>query len=324
MNRCMSIAATALILGLIVTLLTGRTAVADDGAACNKFACHASAHKSGQTAHTGGSPRSSGDDNSARQHSAPSNSRPRGKREPTPREVNAKIARDNRKNVKISRANEEAFKRYQGKLRAWRNCAAPCSAAAPVAPNLQNELATGPAMVEGRRVAQNGQAAAPPVPALSPEQVAYIAVAKLRFPTTKPGIGPSPKINPWKMAAVGYPLWLWSAGPARVGPVSQTVADLSVSLEARVAKTVFRMGDGHTVTCSGVGKKWTRAVRPGQKSPTCGYSYQEPSLPKGSYTVEATTLWEVTWNVNDASGVITVPRSTTAQLPVGELQVLVR
>ncbi|HEX8509357.1 MAG TPA: hypothetical protein VF635_07655 [Propionibacteriaceae bacterium] len=179
-------------------------------------------------------------------------------------------------------------------------------------------------LAEGTTVAPNGQAGAPPVPTLSPEQVAYMAVAKLRFPTTKPGIGPSPDINPWKMAAVGYPLWLWSAGPAEIGPVSQTVADLSVSLEARVAKTVFRMGDGQTVTCSGTGQKWTRAVRAGQKSPVCGYAYQRPSLPKGDYTIEATTTWEVTWNVNNESGVITVPRSSTTQLPVGELQALVR
>ena len=82
--------------------------------------------------------------------------------------------------------------------------------------------------------------------------------------------------------------------------------------------------DGQTVTCSGTGQKWTRAVRAGQKSPVCGYAYQRPSLPKGDYTIEATTTWEVTWNVNNESGVITVPRSSTTQLPVGELQALVR
>lgn len=151
-----------------------------------------------------------------------------------------------------------------------------------------------------------------------------MAVAKLRFPKTTPGIGPSPKINRWKMAAVGYPLWLWSDGPTHVGPVTDTVADLSVSLDARVTKTVFWMGDGQSVTCEGSGTKWTTAVQPGEKSDSCGYAYHKPSLPKGDYTVTATTVWQVAWTINDASGVITVPRSSTTQLPVGELQALTR
>ena len=40
----------------------------------------------------------------------------------------------------------------------------------------------------------------------------------------RPGIGPSPDLNPWDMAAVGYPLWLWADGPTHVGPISDAVA----------------------------------------------------------------------------------------------------
>lgn len=151
-----------------------------------------------------------------------------------------------------------------------------------------------------------------------------MAIATLKFPHTPPRIGPSPKINRWKMAAVGYPLWLWADGPTHVGPVSETVADLSVSLDATVSRTTFRMGDGHTVTCAGAGTKWTGAVQPGEKSPSCGHTYTEPSLPKGDYTVTATTHWQVAWTINDTSGVIPVSRSSSTQLPVGELQVLTR
>ena len=151
-----------------------------------------------------------------------------------------------------------------------------------------------------------------------------MAIARLRFPTTTPGIGPSPEINPWKMAAVGYPLWLWSEGPTSVGPVSDSVANLSVSLRARISKTVFRMGDGESVSCAGTGRAWTRAVKPGQESPVCGYAYQKPSLPRGQYTVTAIAFWTVDWTVNGTSGQITVPRSSTTELPVGELQAIVR
>jgi hypothetical protein len=155
-------------------------------------------------------------------------------------------------------------------------------------------------------------------------QAAAIAVARLQLPTIAPGIGPSPDLNQWNMAAVGYPLWLWADGPTHVGPISDSVAGLSVSLDAEVSSLTFRMGDGHTVTCPGTGHPWTTAVEPGTKSPDCGYSYANPSLPDHAYTVAAIANWAVTWTSNGQSGVINVPVANTTQLPVGELQVLVR
>ena len=155
-------------------------------------------------------------------------------------------------------------------------------------------------------------------------QAAAIAVARLQLPTIAPGIGPAPDVNPWKMAAVGYPLWLWADGPTHVGPISDSVAGLSVSLDAEVSSLTFRMGDGHTVTCAGSGTPWATAVQPGTKSPSCGYSYAKPSLPSDAYTVAAIAHWAVTWTSNGQSGVINVPAVDTTELPVGELQVLVR
>jgi hypothetical protein len=155
-------------------------------------------------------------------------------------------------------------------------------------------------------------------------QAAAIAVARLRLPAIAPGIGPSPDLNPWKMAAVGYPLWLWADGPTHAGPISDSVAGLTVSLDAEVSSLTFRMGDGHSMTCAGSGHPWTAAVEPGTKSPTCGYSYANPSLPDGPYMVAAIANWAVTWTSNGQSGVINVPAVDTSELPVGELQVLVQ
>ena len=155
-------------------------------------------------------------------------------------------------------------------------------------------------------------------------QAAAIAVARLQLPSIPPGIGPSPDINPWNMAAVGYPLWLWADGTTNVGPISDSVAGLSVSLEAEVSSLAFGMGDGNTVRCAGSGHPWTAAVQPGTKSPSCGYSYAKPSLPGRTYTVTAVANWAVTWTSNGQSGVINVPAVDTTELPVGELQVLVR
>jgi len=159
---------------------------------------------------------------------------------------------------------------------------------------------------------------------LTAGQAAAVAVARLQLPTVAPGIGPSPDLNPWNMAAVGYPLWLWADGPTHVGPISDSVAGLSVSLDAEVSSLTFRMGDGNTVTCAGTGHAWTSSVEPGTKSPNCGYSYAKPSLPDRAYTVAAVANWAVTWTSNGQSGVINVPVVDTTQLPVGELQVLVR
>jgi hypothetical protein len=161
-------------------------------------------------------------------------------------------------------------------------------------------------------------------PPITAGQAAAVAVARLQLPTIAPGIGPSPKLNPWKIAAVGYPLWLWADGPTHIGPVSDSVAGLSVSLDAKVSSLTFRMGDGHSVMCPGSGHRWTTAVEPGTKSPSCGYTYAKPSLPDRNYTVAAIANWAVTWTSNGQSGVINVPAADTTELPVGELQVLVR
>jgi hypothetical protein len=161
-------------------------------------------------------------------------------------------------------------------------------------------------------------------PPITAGQAAAVAVARLQLPTIAPGIGPSPELNPWKIAAVGYPLWLWADGTTHIGPVSDSVAGLSVSLDAKVSSLTFRMDDGHSVTCPGSGHRWTTAVEPGTKSPSCGYTYAKPSLPDRNYTVAAIANWAVTWTSNGQSGVINVPAVDTTELPVGELQVLVR
>lgn len=170
----------------------------------------------------------------------------------------------------------------------------------------------------------NGVGGGPAAPLITPGQAGAIAVARLRLPTVAPGVGPSPDLNRWNMAAVGYPLWLWADGPTQVGPVSDSVAGLSVSLQAKVSSLTFRMGDGTVVTCQGDGDEWTKSVEPGAKAPTCGHTYTKASLPKGTYTVTALTNWAVTWTANGQSGVINVPAVQTTELPVGELQVLVR
>jgi hypothetical protein len=172
-------------------------------------------------------------------------------------------------------------------------------------------------------IAGDPRAAAPPIP---PEVVAYQAVAELKLRAPNPVIGPDPKLNKWDTAVVGYPLWLAVDGDTTPPPVTDSVYDVSVSLQARLTKVVFAMGDGRRVTCSGaqVTHPWTPSVATNAESPWCGYTYQ--SIPKGSrtYAVTANAYWAVDWQVNGATGTLPFHQSTTVQLPVSELQVLTR
>ncbi len=126
------------------------------------------------------------------------------------------------------------------------------------------------------------------------------------------------------MAAVGYPLWIWAEGDLDPAPVSQSVAGLSVSLNASLAKIVYDLGDGTTISC-GPGTPWRKGrVPPGTSSPDCGHTYLKPSLPKGRYTITATTHWSVAWTAGGQSGTIPFTQTSTTNLPVGEVQTLVR
>ena len=212
-------------------------------------------------------------------------------------------------------AYERASKSYYDQVGKYEQCLLG-STAACVAPAPRSMLLGAIAFEDGRPAGST--------PLMTPGQAGAIAVARLQLPLNPPKVGPDPKVNKWKMAAVGYPLWVWADGPTHVGPVSDSVAGLSVSLDAQLTKTVFKMGDGQTVTCRDGGTPYTKGTKAATPSPDCGYRYEKPSLPKGDYTVTAIGYWAVTWTVNGTSGVITVPRAASAPLPVGEVQVLVR
>ncbi len=187
---------------------------------------------------------------------------------------------------------------------------------------------TGPNALDVRAAGDpadpNPAAPAPFGASLPPEVVAYTAVARLQLVAPEPMLGPPPEINEWKMAAVGYPLWLWADGNLDPAPVSDSVYELSVSLDARLQKVIFDMGDGGRVTCTTLTRKWTPAVTPGTPSPVCGYRYQKPSLPKGPYTVTARSFWAVDWSINGATGTLPFYQTATTTIPVGELQAIVR
>lgn len=154
------------------------------------------------------------------------------------------------------------------------------------------------------------------------QAIAIRLAVQLRLPTPTPQFGPDPKKNEWKMLAVGFPVWLWTPG-ARTLTARTSIEGVTFTLVARLRSTTFAMGDGQGVTCTTMAP-YTASVEPGTGSPACGYVYTKPSLPKGSYRVDARADWEVAWSVAGFSGVLPVSRSASASIPIGELQALNR
>lgn len=127
-----------------------------------------------------------------------------------------------------------------------------------------------------------------------------------------------------EIGTVGIPLWLWTEqGATTWGPTTATasVPGLSVTATARAKWIEWDLGDGSTMRCDGPGTPYI----PGQvESPTCDHVYTASSAgqPGDVYTVTGTTTWEVTWSGGGMSGVLQVTRSSSATVPIGELQVL--
>ncbi len=152
-------------------------------------------------------------------------------------------------------------------------------------------------------------------------QVARTLIVKLQLPDPTPRFGPDPSVNEWKMAAVGYPLWLWTDGPRTVSSRVRAYG-VTFTLRADWLSTTFDMGDGHRVTCART-LVYPSSTKPGRKSPACGYTYLTSSLPRGNYTVTATTNWRINWSALGQSGSLPGSHAGQWSLPVGELNALV-
>jgi len=158
---------------------------------------------------------------------------------------------------------------------------------------------------------------------VTPADLAVEAVEMLELRGPAIGIAPPPGST----GLVGLPVWLWTeVTPSTWGPASATasVPGLSVTATARATRMVWDMGDGTKVTCRTPGTPYSTSYG-GVPSPTCGHLYTRPSAgqPDDAYPVTATTTWEVSWSGGGASGVITVTRSSSTSVRIGELQVLV-
>lgn len=157
--------------------------------------------------------------------------------------------------------------------------------------------------------------------AVDVEALARQVIVRLRLPDPTPRIGPDPEDNEWRMAAVGFPLWLWTDGPRTVRAV-ETAYGVRFTLRADWVSTTFSMGDGRSRTCTAT-RPYPSSAKPGSASPSCGYTYQRASLPDGSYRVTATTRWRISWSALGLSGTLPGTHAGSRTLRVGEVHSLV-
>ena len=158
-----------------------------------------------------------------------------------------------------------------------------------------------------------------PPPGISPLQLAARAVSLLRLRGPAVGIVPKPGSQG---GLVGLPVWMWTTvAPNTWGPITRTasVPGVSVTATARAQKIVWAMGDGSQVVCTHPGSPYKQSYG-NRQSPDCGYVYGAPA----DYTVTGTTYWEVTWAGAGQSGRIPLQLSSSTQITIGELQVLIQ
>lgn len=151
-------------------------------------------------------------------------------------------------------------------------------------------------------------------------QLARHLVVRLQLPEPTPQFGPDPSDNEWNMIAVGYPLWLWTEGPTTV-TATESAYGYTFTLRAHYRSTTFELGDGTATRCTDT-TRYRRTTKPGTASPTCGHTYLEAPR-DGTYTVSATTHWDVDWSVAGFSGTLPGTHSASRELRVGELQAIV-
>ena len=120
------------------------------------------------------------------------------------------------------------------------------------------------------------------------------------------------------------PVWLWSdtTDANRVGPISASASErgYTVSISAKVKHIEWNLGDGSAVIRCGIGQRFDPRTMTPETPVACGR--QEGYQRQGTYTITATSHWEVHWQGIGQSGVIDFPRETKAQVKIGEIQVV--
>jgi hypothetical protein len=149
----------------------------------------------------------------------------------------------------------------------------------------------GPQPFSGITLVSNATGA----PAVTPQQLAQIAIGELILPVLQPRTAP-PR---GRDGLVGLPEWFWIPR-ADWGPVSRTVTAGPVWARATAVpvRIVFGPGGGQAgVSCRGPGTAFQPSKPLNAQHTACSYTYRQPSAgqPGNAYAVTVSVLWNVFW-----------------------------
>ncbi len=154
-----------------------------------------------------------------------------------------------------------------------------------------------------------------------PYQLALDALESVQI--AGPAIRTSPSEN--GRLYVQVPTWLW-LDPSWWQPYEATANTGRVwsTVRATPVATSWNLGDGRSVSCRGPGTPW----RPGlaDDATDCTHTYRQSSArePGGTFDLEATVTFEVSWTSNAAAGgtLPAISRTSTLDVEVGEIQAI--
>jgi hypothetical protein len=170
---------------------------------------------------------------------------------------------------------------------------------------------------------------------LSAEEIARRVVTQMQLTTGEVGSTPPSSTNaPGSVGAIGLPIWLWIANRAdnTTGPIEGSDEDngLIVNAIGTLDRVEWTLTDANgitrgSITCDGANAAGTPydGRDSAEPSPTCGFGPDLNNTP-GTLTLTGTAHWTVEWQGGNQSGQINVtPPSSSTQVRIGELQVLV-
>ena len=154
-----------------------------------------------------------------------------------------------------------------------------------------------------------------------PREVALELVERARRQLDLPL--PAPAFNPPSdKIIVNVETWLWVDTSQRLA-ASAAGWGVTATLTATPVRTIWRLGDGRSVTCDGSGTAYDRTRPSVEQRSECVHTYRDAV---GLLDVDVTQVWRLRWSAtNGQQGDLgEVVRSTDASATVREIEIVLR
>ncbi len=157
-----------------------------------------------------------------------------------------------------------------------------------------------------------------------PTELLALARERLTLPV------PTARFNPTHLQLVQVPTWMWIDSESWHALTSTAaVPGVAVTVTARPVATMWRMGDGQTVTCRGRGTPFDPIRDSPATASACSHTFRQSSArqPDGVFRGSVTVEWAASWSAAGAAGGGTLTglsRTAPFTVNVAEVQALNR